>query len=253
MNNVSLSIISLTTLLLATASHAAEERTPLPLAELHLPAEPSSWPLAWGWWALGALILILLITIWCMISRHKKRHKSKKAALKLLKLNLARLENSKNRGQKRVAAANDLLRQVCLSYYPRAMLASVSGERWYQFLDAQSPSNNNSFQANAQQWQACLYQNQDVSDEVANKLCQQVEDWITQSLPPSKKQMQTAQETYKQASSDLNDGIVSAARPANKAPKALIEKERVLTELAAKNMAMEADTHKEPIDKIQAE
>lgn len=211
---------------LATASQAQPS---LPLAPLHLPAEPGAWPIAWGWWVCAALLVALILLVWVLIKRHKKRHRAKKAALRLLKQNEARQQ-----GQKKVATANDLLRQVCLSYYPRPMLASLHGERWYQFLDELHPTKAANFQTNSQQWQTALYQKQPVSDEIADNLYQQVETWITQALPPSKKQLKAAQQTFKQQASELNDGVVSAARPAQSAPKALIEKERVLNQLEQK-------------------
>lgn len=230
MNNAPLSAVSQ-----AQPALSESGSQTLPLAPLHLPAEPGLWPIAWGWWACLAIIILAVIITLIIISRYKKRRLAKKAALRLLAQN-----SNKQQGQKKVATANDLLRQVCLSYYPRPMLASLHGERWYTFLDEQHPSNKNNFQANQQDWQTALYKKQDVSSELADQLYQQVEEWITQSLPPSKKKIKAAQQAFKQSASDLNDGVVSAARPASqspkapKAPKSLIEKERVLNELESK-------------------
>ncbi|WP_105901727.1 DUF4381 domain-containing protein [Vibrio gangliei] len=213
-----------------TALNAASQAQPsLPLAPLHLPAEPGFWPLAWGWWACLALALLIFIVAIVLIKRRKKRHLAKKTALRLLVQNAAR-----QKGKKKVATANDLLRQVCLSYYPRPMLASLHGERWYAFLDEQHPSKKANFQSNQLQWQTALYQKQPVADEVADALYLQVETWITQALPPSKKQIKAAQAQFKSNTMDLNDGVVSKARPAKSAPKGLIEKERVLNQLEEK-------------------
>lgn len=228
MNNAPLSAVSQ-----AQPALSESGSQTLPLAPLHLPTEPGLWPIAWVWWACAAIIILAVIIALIIVSRYKKRRLAKKAALRLLAQN-----SNKQQGQKKVATANDLLRQVCLSYYPRPMLASLHGERWYTFLDEQHPSSNkNNFQANQQDWQTALYKKQDVSSELADQLYQQVEEWITQSLPPSKKKIKAAQQAFKQSASNLNDGVVSAARPASqspKTPKSLIEKERVLNELESK-------------------
>ncbi|WP_417879866.1 DUF4381 domain-containing protein [Vibrio sp.] len=230
MNNAPLSAVSQ-----AQPALSESGSQTLPLAPLHLPTEPGLWPIAWGWWACAAIIILAIIIALIIASRYKKRRLAKKAALRLLAQN-----SSKQQGQKKVATANDLLRQVCFSYYPRPMLASLHGERWYTFLDEQHPSNKNNFQSNQKNWQTALYEKQDVSQDLANQLYQQVEEWITQSLPPSKKKIKAAQQAFKQSANALNDGMVSAARPANpspkvrQAPKSLIEKERVLNELESK-------------------
>ena len=48
------------------ASQAATQpaiQTPLPLAPLHLPAEPGLWPVAWGWWAILALVILSIFLL----------------------------------------------------------------------------------------------------------------------------------------------------------------------------------------------
>lgn len=237
MNNDPLSAVSHAQPALSEAGSQA-----LPLAPLHLPAEPGLWPIAWGWWACAAIIILSVIIALIAASRYKKRRLAKKAALRLLAQN-----STKQQGQKKVATANDLLRQVCLSYYPRPMLASLHGERWYRFLDEQHPSKKANFQTNQQQWQVALYQKQPVTEELADQLYKQVEDWIEQALPPSKKSIKAVQQALKQSSNDLSDGVVSAARPASKSPKSLIEKERVLTELQSKNQHSTTEGSKDDV------
>ncbi|OEF23289.1 DUF4381 domain-containing protein [Vibrio rumoiensis] len=213
---------------LASASQAQEvaqsaTQTQLPLAPLHLPAEPGLWPLAWGWWAILALVVLTILIMVLLYKRHKKRRLAKKTVLRLLK------QTTRNQaGNKKVATVNDLLRQVCLSYYPRPMLASLHGERWYAFLDDQHPSNKSNFQVNQHDWQQALYQKDGVSDELANQLYQQVEDWITHSLPPSKKKLKAANLAFQKTASTFNNGLISSARAVKTTPKALIEKESQL-------------------------
>lgn len=209
------------------ASQAATQpaiQTPLPLAPLHLPAEPGLWPVAWGWWAILALVILSIFIAVFIYKRHKKRSLAKKTVLRLLKQSTHQQTNNK-----KVATVNDLLRQVCLSYYPRPMLASLHGERWYAFLDNQHPSNKDNFQANQDDWQHALYQKDPISDDLANRLYRQVEEWITQTLPPSKKQLKAANANFHAASSNLHGDSVSSARIIKSSPNSLIEKEKEMT------------------------
>ena len=191
------------------ASASSANSTPLPLASLHLPEPPGAWPVAWGWWAVLAAVILFIMIALLSWHKHKKNRRAKKAALKLL-TNMCRREANPN---KKVALANDLLRQACLAYYPRGMLASLHGSAWYEFLDMQSAVKNaSSFTANQAEWQQALYQKQPVSEALAIGLIQQVEQWIEQTLPPSKKQLKAASLTIKPVANESFDSTVSKAR-----------------------------------------
>lgn len=190
-----------------TASQVPAQSPPLPLAPLHLPTEPGLWPLAWGWWALFALLIVVMVFAALTLRRRYKRNLAKKAVLDLL----AQTSN-KQSANKKVAAVNDLLRQVCLSYYPRPLLASLSGSSWYAFLDSQRPSHKNNFQANQASWQQALYQKTSISDELADQLHQQAVEWIKDCLPPSKKQLQAALSRQATTNSAPQDQSISGVR-----------------------------------------
>lgn len=211
-------------------------QAPLPLAPLHLPAAPGWWPVAWGWWAILALVIFSIFIAVFIYKRHKKRSLAKKTVLRLLKQS-----THQQTSNKKVATVNDLLRQVCLSYYPRPMLASLHGERWYTFLDDQHPSNKANFQANQHDWQHALYQKDPISDDLANQLYQQVEEWITQTLPPSKKQLKAASVNFQAGNSSLHGDSVSSARVVKSSPHSLIEKEKDMATSKSKIKESKAD------------
>ncbi|WP_153448507.1 DUF4381 domain-containing protein [Vibrio algicola] len=195
----------------AHAAAATSSSPPLPLAGLHLPEAPGIWPLAWGWWALFAIIILVIIIAFFTWRKYKKNRRAKRAALRLL-TNMCQREANPN---KKVALANDLLRQACLAYYPRGMLASLHGNAWYKFLDQQAAetSTSSSFSANQTEWQQALYQKQPISDALATGLIQQVEQWVEGTLPPSKKQLKAANLVFKPtAETETMDSTVSKAR-----------------------------------------
>ncbi|BCD98572.1 DUF4381 domain-containing protein [Marinagarivorans cellulosilyticus] len=117
--------------------------------------EPSAigiWPLAWGWWALIALAIAGISVTTVLIIQRQKRNRYRRQALKTLQDQ--RFDNALSQSQFLMR----LSKQVALAAYPqeRQHIASLSGERWLQWLNGKTaaPLFNT---ASAKQWQACLY------------------------------------------------------------------------------------------------
>ena len=97
------------------------------LRDIHLPAEPSWWPPAPGWWLLAALGLAALsYLLWLGLRRRR--------------LIRARTELRREferacvtPGAAQVAALSELLRRVALRYAPAS--AALRDEAWLAFLD----------------------------------------------------------------------------------------------------------------------
>lgn len=100
------------------------------LRPLHPPAAIDWWPPAPGWWALAAVLLVLLGLAWWRYRRQALR----RAAL----TELRRLERSGLDDRGLSAGVNLLLRRVALARYPREQVAALSGEAWLRFLDART-------------------------------------------------------------------------------------------------------------------
>lgn len=102
----------------------------LPLRDIHLPDAMSGWPPALGWWLL-ILLCMLLIGLIFMIRRWYLS--PKRVALRELS-HLKKLKKEL-KPQILIQHISTLLRRVCMTLYPRADVASLSGETWLQFLD----------------------------------------------------------------------------------------------------------------------
>lgn len=99
------------------------------LRDIHLPAEVDWWPLAPGWWGLGAIILAALVLVW--LWRRRRRQRSyQRVALR----HLARLEEQyASEPENLVRELSVLLRRVAALYYPES--AGLAGREWLEFLD----------------------------------------------------------------------------------------------------------------------
>lgn len=120
----------------------------LPLKDFHLPPEPGIWPLAPGWWALLALLLLSsAILVWL---RHRHRQKARRDYRKEAKLRLATLIDTyrqDNNLQGLSMQVNQLLKQICLSAIsPKA--ARLIDDAWVEFLNQQLNPSSTSLQHN---------------------------------------------------------------------------------------------------------
>ncbi|NAW64151.1 DUF4381 domain-containing protein [Photobacterium halotolerans] len=147
---------------------------PLQLADLHLPALPDPWPLAWGWWA-SALLIIILLTLLYLVVSHLKVRRNLKAGKNQA---LAQLKRAQS-----VSEINTLLRQAALTYFPREQVAGLSGHHWMAFLDHQLPEQHQGFVSLNDAWTQALYASK-VGDDIHNACRHQAEIWLRHALPP---------------------------------------------------------------------
>jgi hypothetical protein len=105
------------------------------LKDIHLPTPISWWPLAPGWYGLAIFILIFSIVLIYYIYQKRKHALPKKQALSLLNDYWSRYYKEHNDALYS-SLISELLRRVALVYYPRTLVASMHGEEWLQFLNA---------------------------------------------------------------------------------------------------------------------
>ncbi len=109
------------------------ETETLPLRDIHLPEPVSWWPPAPGWWALLGLIILLFCSILAFRTIQRRRS-VRVAALKALKEISANFASDHD-AQRLAKSLSILIRRICLSYFPRAEVAGLTGEPWLNFLD----------------------------------------------------------------------------------------------------------------------
>lgn len=105
----------------------------LKLRDIHLPGDPSFWPLAPGWWLL--LILVLLIGAWLVLKLLRRMRQKKHQQQILNEYTVLETKLLNNPNNEAIANINIFLRRLAISKYPRSDIASLTGANWLQFLD----------------------------------------------------------------------------------------------------------------------
>jgi len=99
------------------------------LRDIHLPAEPSWWPPAPGWWVLAALACLALAFAW---RRHASRKRLRRAR-EALQIELLKARSEHPDGAAQLAALSLLLRRAAKRYAPSAL--TLRDDDWLRFLD----------------------------------------------------------------------------------------------------------------------
>lgn len=104
------------------------------LRDIHLPPAPSWWPPAPGWWVLAAVAVALLVigAFWLLRAWRVRRWRRRLRA-QLDRIAAAYRDHAD--AARLSAELSGLLRRASLLIDPRA--ASLTGEAWLDFLDAQ--------------------------------------------------------------------------------------------------------------------
>ena len=106
----------------------------IPLRGLHLPDAVGWWPLAPGWWLLGALLALgcgLLARAWLRRRAHAAARRKALRQLEESRSAYAYHGNPVTLG----AEVSELLRRTMLAYAPRAEVAGLTGDAWLEWLD----------------------------------------------------------------------------------------------------------------------
>ena len=145
----------------------------LPLRDIHLPEAIGWWPPAVGWWLvlglLASLILAFFLLRHWLRRRRKEPQRIARRELKKLQTEYQQHQNS----QTLVEEISILLRRLYISSYPRAEVASLTGEAWLQFLDKQLEKSEQFTQGEGRCLIEAPYQpNWDINSEALLELCQ---------------------------------------------------------------------------------
>jgi hypothetical protein len=109
------------------------------LADIHLPAEITSWPPAPGWWILALIVLVLVVLAIRRYIRHRNLHQICQHALAELSRCYNSYANEASGGGddlklKYVNEFNSVIRRVALYHFPQPNVASLSGRAWVDFI-----------------------------------------------------------------------------------------------------------------------
>jgi len=106
------------------------------LRDIHLPDQIDQFPYAPGWWILVAFVLISIGYYLFRLYRYRRAIR----LLKPAKFEISQLRSLKNDelDAHSIAKLSALLKRVCLLYFPRKTVASLSGKSWLDFLNQQA-------------------------------------------------------------------------------------------------------------------
>ena len=102
------------------------------LRDVHLPLPLDWWTMAPGWYVLGFMILIGLLSLSYLVRLYLIQSRPKRHALQLL----AKYQKENANSQISCALISELLKRVALAYYPRSQVAKLQGQAWLDFLNS---------------------------------------------------------------------------------------------------------------------
>jgi flagellar biosynthesis chaperone FliJ len=160
------------------------------LKDIHSPDVVGIWPLAYGWWILSAIILIVMIlAIKWLFNAHKKQIIKRQALVELREIPHDQVNN--------IAQLNQLLKRAAMGYFPKSYIQKMYGQEWTSFLIETFPSKKNQvFSTQISALQNALYQQSDSQNSDFSAHQTAVQSWLKLALPPGKKILQKLEQKY---------------------------------------------------------
>lgn len=151
----------------------------LALRDIHLPDGIAWWPPAPGWWGLLGLIVVIAGITFFLYRRWQRRRLYRAAGHELNRIQTALAQHGD--AQQFIQSISIWLRRVCLSCYPRAEVAGLTGRDWLAFLDQQWTADKPEPRFSQELGQLLItapYQpHSDIDSEALLQLCR---DWLRQ-------------------------------------------------------------------------
>ena len=149
-----------------------------PLAQLNDIQTPSGvdwWPLAWGWWAVIALALLIIVLTARACYRHRQFTKAKREAL-------ATLATFSAEPAQAAVNTNQLLKRVAKHYFGAEAVSALYGDKWLQFLQSTVSSKHAvSMAAGLEVMIGKVYQQSPCTDAEASDIFTAASIWLKQA------------------------------------------------------------------------
>ena len=110
------------------------------LRDVHMPADPSWWPPAPGWWLIAAAAIALLVWLTFKLLQAWQARAAIREARTLHLNNLARFQEGEIDEKRYTDITNELLKRLLVVAMGRTQLAPLSGQAWLEALDVSSDS-----------------------------------------------------------------------------------------------------------------
>ncbi len=115
-------------------------KTSLPIEDIITPESVDFWPLAIGWWLLLILSFIVMVGLFLIYKKHKKKWGYRKQALYLLEQTFKKWKAKKSSNEDTCHELLTLLKRTAITAYPDQSISSLHGEAWLDLLNSQTPS-----------------------------------------------------------------------------------------------------------------
>ncbi len=132
----------MTEILPVQASQAPSKNPLDQLRDIHLPEQIDQFPSAPGWWILLAIIIVAIGYYFYRVYRyHRAIRILKPARIEIAALRRLRIEQVSAHS---IADLSALIKRICLIYFPNRNVASLTGNKWFDFLNNNARSKNSS-------------------------------------------------------------------------------------------------------------
>jgi hypothetical protein len=160
-----------------TVSQAGANPALSSMQDIQLPDPVSNWPMAPGY---GLLLLLcvasLLLGYFFWRKRVRTRAAQQAALVALSRLSAATPEFA--------TEVNALLKRATMSYLPRAQIAALDGEPWYDWLEAALPPAKQKNNGPMGPLLAKRYRKEGLSEADKLALLRLAQNWLECALPP---------------------------------------------------------------------
>ncbi|MGS0682254.1 DUF4381 domain-containing protein [Shewanella sp. 125m-7] len=153
------------------------------MLDIQTPSEIGLWPLAFGYWIALFVILVLVTLGFIWLKQRQQIHAAKRAALsELAALNID--------SEQYATDVSSLLKRAAMSYSDRSQVAQLSGNDWYQWLNAQMTTS----QDELCRLLATRFQPNQLSIDDKQSLKRHAQHWLKTALPLAKATCKSAKE-----------------------------------------------------------